>query len=217
MPRPSRAPLRLTPLEDRTAPAVYTVTDVGDSGGPGTLRSILRLAGANREDDTVYLPPGRYQLAMPNITGQDDLGFTGDLDLTEAGRTVTVVGAGAAATVIDGGGLDRVFHVLPHVTLVLAGLDLAGGQATDDGTPGAAPRTTAALGGAILNAGQIRVYECWFEFNRTESGGNFDGLGGAVYNHGTADLTDCLFTDNFAAGGPQGSGLGGAVANDGQL
>ena len=44
------------------------------------------------------------------ITGpNEDAGATGDLDITD---DLTVNGAGAGTTIIDGGALDRVFHVL---------------------------------------------------------------------------------------------------------
>ena len=56
--------------------------------------------------DRINLAPGTYTLA---IAGSDeDFGVTGDLDITD---DLTISGAGAAITVIDGGALDRVIDV----------------------------------------------------------------------------------------------------------
>ena len=65
--------------------------------------------------DVIRLPSGIHQLSIPGAG--EDLGLTGDLDVTESlGVSVVGVGAGGWAT-IDGGGLDRIFDVHPAARL----------------------------------------------------------------------------------------------------
>jgi hypothetical protein len=53
--------------------------------------------------------------------------------------------------VIDGHQLDRFFQFFPGVRVIFRNLTITGGKAQDDGTAGAAPGTTDARGGGILN------------------------------------------------------------------
>ena len=56
--------------------------------------------------DTITLPSGIYTLS---IAGADEQAAkTGDLDITD---DLTISGAVEATTIVDGGGLDRVFEV----------------------------------------------------------------------------------------------------------
>src|SRR5205085_12491643 len=54
--RPLGSRLWLCALEDRTAPAVLTVTVPGDAG-PNTLRGVVATANANGENDTITFDP----------------------------------------------------------------------------------------------------------------------------------------------------------------
>jgi CSLREA domain-containing protein len=69
-------------------------TDVCDPGGPQT---------------EIYVPAGTYALTIGGT--DEDAAATGDLDLQRKG-SISIFGAGARDTIIDGGGLDRVFHVV---------------------------------------------------------------------------------------------------------
>ena len=68
-----------------------------------TLRAAIQEANAFAGADTITLPAGMYTLSIPGPL--EDEAATGDLDITD---DLTLTGAGAANTIIDGGGLDRV-------------------------------------------------------------------------------------------------------------
>ncbi|HLN61489.1 MAG TPA: CSLREA domain-containing protein, partial [Symbiobacteriaceae bacterium] len=108
-------------------PATYTVTTTSDSTDNNTgdgvcadalgrcsLRAAVQQANAHAGDDTILLPAGTYTLSLSG--GDEQAAASGDLDILE---NLTIIGAGgnadgnASATVIDGGGIDRVFSVNP--------------------------------------------------------------------------------------------------------
>jgi CSLREA domain-containing protein len=79
-------------------------TAVGDNNAC-TLRAAIQEANAIAGANTIHVPAGTYTLS---IAGPGErAAATGDLDITD---DVTIDGAGAAATIVDGGGLDRVFN-----------------------------------------------------------------------------------------------------------
>lgn len=78
-----------------------------------TLRAAIMEANALSGPDTIILPAGTYVLTESGIN-EDDAAL-GDLDITA--DELTIVGDGAATTIIDASGLstqsrDRVFHIL---------------------------------------------------------------------------------------------------------
>jgi len=77
---------------------------------------------------TINLPAGTYTTTI-GVAGED-LNATGDFDIT---KSVAIVGAGAGATTIDGGGLDRVFHIDPvlggGLVVSISGVTIQGGNA----------------------------------------------------------------------------------------
>src|SRR6185295_1451081 len=111
-----------------------------------------------------------YNLTLANAT-QENAAATGDLDITTAIHSVTIVGGGSSgpgASIIDAAGLtsgtmhDRVFQVTGSgVTFVLQDLAIQNGQAADDGASGASTNPTAQnstrAGGGILNGAGIDI------------------------------------------------------------
>src|ERR687895_668259 len=63
-----------------------------------TLRAAIQESNALLGQDTITLPPGTYELENPSVN--EDSQTTGDHDITDS---VTIVGAGAGATIVDGG------------------------------------------------------------------------------------------------------------------
>lgn len=106
-------------MEDRALLAVFSVTTTTDvldaADGLLSLREAMIAAEANGGDDTINLPAGTYSLTLDGVenstSGLD--GTSNDLDLTNSngGQVVTIAGAGAASTIIDGGNFARHFHV----------------------------------------------------------------------------------------------------------
>lgn len=78
--------------------AILTVTDLGDSGASGQLRTLINAA---HTFDTILIPPGT--ITLTSVAG-DDQSLSGVLDISES---ITVQGAGPGLTIIDGGGDPR--------------------------------------------------------------------------------------------------------------
>ena len=92
------------------APFVVTTTADSNDGACTvslcSLRDAVIAANASGGADIITLPAGTYTLT---IGGRgEDAAATGDLDIN---NSLTINGAGAATTIVDGGGLDRVFDI----------------------------------------------------------------------------------------------------------
>src|SRR3989441_11636576 len=102
------------------AAATFTVNDTADAvdavlgdgtcataGNTCTLRAAIQEANAHTGADTIMVPAGTYLLT---ISGRgEDAAVTGDLDITD---DVTITGAGATSTIVNGNGIDRAFEIL---------------------------------------------------------------------------------------------------------
>jgi CSLREA domain-containing protein len=142
---------------------------------------------AGTGDDTITLPPGTYVLTR---TGMSETAAYFDLDITDS-NDLTIIGAGETATIVDGGGIDRVFHI--HA---------AAGQVTFLDLTIRNGRVTSEYGGGIFNQGTLRLY------NTTVSG-NSGAWGGGIANSssGQLTLTDTTVSGNIAT--EQGGGIWG--------
>src|SRR5437588_4603616 len=118
-----------------------------------TLRAAVQEANADGGSNTILVPRGYYRLRIPpspeaGAAGQDDAG-KGDLDISASLR---IRGAGARRTIIDGGGLDRVFSIAANVTASINDMTITGADATGGGTS-----KEIDMGGAIFNQGSLRL------------------------------------------------------------
>ena len=121
---------------------VTTTTDEVTVNGQCSLREAIQAAntnsavdscGAGAGYDTIVLPAGTYTLSLTGADVDDgvDTAFVsgeqayGDLDITE---TVTINGAGAATTIIDGNQVDRIIQVHLYGGLTLDGVTLRNGH-----------------------------------------------------------------------------------------
>ncbi len=95
-------------------------------GGDCTLRAAIEETNALAGADDIVLPAGIYTLTIPGPL--EDAGHTGDLDIS---GDLTINGAGQSITIIDGGGIDRVFHIpTPNVAAFVSGVTIQkGGRA----------------------------------------------------------------------------------------
>ena len=179
---------------------VNTLKDEMAVDGNCSLREAIQAANldtavdacpAGSGADTVYLPAGVYTLSIPGA-GEDN-GLTGDLDILS---DLTITGAGEGATIVDGGGLDRVFHIVGDYQVKIANLTVRNGSVKTAGLYG---------GGGILNqAGNLVVERVVLQANHVQN------LGGGIDNRGTVGVDKATFFKNPAA---EGAGL----YNDGQL
>jgi hypothetical protein len=232
--RPTR--LGLEPLEDRTVPNAFTVSNLADNG-PGSLRAAITAANANPGADVIDFAHGLGGTVA--LTG-GELGITDD---------VLVAGPGANRLAVSGSGLSRVFRIDAGAAVVMDGLTvtrgnglLRGGGIRNDGNlalsdavvsdnvvvglPGATP-SVAALGGGIYNSGTLTVLRTTFARNQSLGGPGSAGIGGAISSFSfdggppaSAVISHSTFVDNRAVGGaPGASGAGGnasggAIQND---
>jgi hypothetical protein len=184
----------LEALEDRALPSTLTVSSAADNGSSGTLRAVLAAA---QSGDTIRF--------ARQLDGQTITLTQGQLTVSE---NLSIVGPGAAALSISGGGAGRIFDVDAGVTATISGLTLTGGMATD--------------GGAVLNAGSLTLSQDLLS-NDTAQGvaggglfGDGGGRGGAVVNQAgaTLNVTFSTFSGDQALGSSGGgNAFGGAIYN----
>jgi hypothetical protein len=173
--------------------ATFVVSDFGDSGAPGQLRSLINAAAAG---DTILVPPAT--IVLTGAPG-DNANASGDLDIL---KDLTIVGAGPELTAIDGGGVDRVFQILTGVTVTISGLTVRNGS-VDPASP------VEPSGGGLLNRGALtNLVDVVVE-------GNFAGGGGGIANFaGTLALSGCTVWNNSSTGV---TANGGGLANFAKL
>ncbi|MCP4029035.1 MAG: hypothetical protein GY736_22345, partial [Sphingomonas sp.] len=126
--------------------------------------------------DEIILAAGTYLL---NQGSGDDTAHAGDLDIND---DLTITGAGARTTIIDGNGLDRVFHIKDDNTATISGITVRGGDQGNGGGIFVDTNSTLYLADAFLTG-------------NNHSGA---GSGGAIHVHGTAHLDRVLMSGNTA-------------------
>lgn len=169
------------------------VVDTG-TAGEVTLRAAIMEANALAGDDAIKLPAGTY--ALTREQAGEDLAAQGDLDIIDTSGSLIITGAGAALTIIDAQGLDRVFHVHPGAKLTLVGVTVQGGNAH-----GATPH-----GGGLENAGTLVLIDSVVRANHA------DEAGGGLDNLGDLTLTRTRVAQNTAQSGGAIQNLSGATA-----
>lgn len=163
--------------------------------GTCTLRAAIQEAN-EQGGGIINLNPGTYVLAIaPNSALP--LAATGDLDVY---GELTISGGGAAKTIVDGGGLDRVFAMQVASRVTISDITIRNGQPL----PGNA-------GGGISNYGTLTLENVTVTGNKTRSDATLgaDAPGGGIFNAATLALRNCTITGNGAAD------MGGGIHNKG--
>ncbi len=120
------------------ATAVNPVCETAAGNGVCTLRAAIQLANVpGAGPTTINLPAGNYALTIPGAG--ENAALTGDLDITSL-SPVTIIGAGAATTIIDGNNTDRIFDIIGATTVSISGVTLRNGN-------------SAAVAGGCINMG----------------------------------------------------------------
>jgi len=200
------AGIALVPCAAATADAGSIVVANQNDSGPGSLRQAIADATAGEK---VVVPAGMYRLS------------TGELAVT---KSVTVAGAGAATTIIDGQTASRVFHTTGAGNqITISGVTIQNGEAV-------APQGTVNVnGGGVLNeqatltlVDDVITSNVATAIGAVANGASGVAAGGGVYSAGTLNLVDTDVGHNLAsaAGNPGhagGSAFGGGVFSDGAL
>lgn len=155
--------------------ADITDGDCNTSANNCTLRAAIQQANAWPGHHTIVLPAGTFTLG---IAGRgNSSAATGDLDIT---GNLTIRGAGAGVTVINAGGIDRVFDIGPGVSAEISGVTITGGQV---GEPG----------GGIRSQGTLILRDSIVTANHSEPVGGPGG--GGIYHFSSSPTTLTLVLD----------------------
>ncbi len=158
------------------------------NGTSGPKLSIKNATGTVNANGTVNVANGVY-------SGVNNLNIS-------INKNMTILGESSTGTIIDAGGLGRVFTVNNGFNLIIQSLTIRNGRVSGNG-------------GAILNnGGTLTVNNTNFVNNRVSSSNND---GGAIYNTGRLTVNNGNFTGNSAMrnGGAiwSGSSLSGVTLN----
>ena len=226
------AALLLMPARVVTAPLTFTVNspadvpDVNPGNGvcetaPGndvcTLRGAIQETNANAGADTINLQANVTYL-LTRVGAADDNALNGDLDIT---NNVTIIGAGASGTIIDGNGNltgERVFHITRCAGGVtapcVAPMVSVSGVTIQHGKNSLVSGGLENGGGGIYSEGTLTLSSVTV-VNNTGIGG---ASGGGIQNKGPLTLTHSTVMNNTSTGGPAGAGAaGGGINNQGPL
>ena len=118
-----------------------------DASGLCSLRAAVMEANALSGADNIVVPAGVYRLTLSGVASE----ATGDLNLTSS---ITISGASAATTIIDGDNTFRVLDISGSASVVLRDLTIANGYVLDEA--GAGIRIT----NATLSTQRVIVSGC---------------------------------------------------------
>jgi len=197
-------------LEDRLAPANFTLNSLGDSGTgtntSGDLRYCITQANLlTGQASTITIPNSIYLNGINGSTGlpQSTILLNGT-QLPTITTQITIVGditavgfAGVPVWYVYAGGHSRVFQVGPTGNLTLENLTIQDGATTGDG-------------GAILAQGSLTLENVTVENSKAANGGGI-----AVTSGASITISSSIITDNTALGanGANATNAGAAGVN----
>jgi hypothetical protein len=183
-----------------TVNAAYDAVDASpgdgvcaDAGGACTLRAAVMETNALPGRDEISLPAGNYVLAIPGTN--EDAAATGDLDVTDQ---LTIVGAGATSSIVDGARLDRVLHLdperdpIPHPYSTPSGDRITVNISAITVRNGFDPSRLDPVGGGIKNFASLTLKDAAVSENEAVSGGG-------IWNEGDLVLTESTISANYAS------------------
>ena len=178
-------------------------------------------AGAYGSGDTINIPAGTYTTSIAGAG--ENLNASGDYDLN---RSMALLGAGAPTTIINGGGLDRVFHITGAYTVSITGVMITGGSAAGSNYPGGGVSNnggTLTVNNSIISGNTATVFNYGGGIHTAASGtlvvtnstisGNSGYGGGGVISSGPLTLTNSTVSGNTSVDNGGGIYHGGASAS----
>ena len=222
---------RLEGLEERVVLSTFKVNTFADTvavnlktgkdaSGNVSLRSAIMAANANPKSDTIILPAGTFDLTIPPTGG--DGSTNGDLDIL---ANLTIQGSTKGQTVIDGGSLDRVFHILGD-RVAISNVVIQHGRAVGEGggilnSGGTVTLTSVqlfdnvAIGCNGANGAPMAFPEALSGLTAARRWPARSGRVGAIFNEaGSLTLTNCFINTNEAIGGNGGNGGNGGFGGN---
>ena len=183
----------------RASCTAVTLASLPGPDGQTSLREAVCAANNTAGPDTItFAVNGTFALTG---AANEDNGGSGDLDIKDS---LAINGNGAANTIIDGGGIERIFDVFPSAasTFDLSNLTVQNGDTRSNSfKEGGAMYlhnnvTTTITGSRIVN--------------------NFSGANGAIENRGTLTINNSVISNNQTIPA-SGSVVGGGIRNAGAL
>ncbi len=197
--------------------STMTIASLPGPDGETSLREAICAANYESGDDTINLPEGTYPLTIietpkvppwtpkgseeelpaggiaTSMRAGENANESGDLDIT---GNLTISGAGSSTTVVDASNVnDRVFHIEGGDTVQINDITITGGHLTDG----------SARGGGIYCSADLTLQRCLVTGNTAEGGAEGGGIG--VVN-GSVTLIETTVTQNQALGKEIDDGLG---------
>ena len=159
------------------------VCETSAGNGMCTLRAAIMEANVHIGEDIISLPAATYALTIPGAN--EDLGATGDLDITDS---LTITGLGYNDTIIDAVDLgDRVLDIFLNAAEVnISGIKIQKGSVAGDG------------GGIRANAA-LTLSDVFLLMNQATN------WGGAIFSTRLLNLTNVIFQENSS--GSLGGGI----------
>jgi hypothetical protein len=172
-------------------------TSPNDSGGHISLRSAIEAANAQAGATTINVPAGTYNLTL------------GELDIAvNGGKTNTIVGAGAATTIVtQTDPTNRVFNIdfnsVGGTVVSISGITIQGGHDGADNLGGAG-----VLAGSVTSTPKdvLNLTNCWIQNNHCVTNSTQEPGGGIQMAGGDLNLTSCTFSNNSS-----GQSFGGGI------
>src|SRR5262245_28941915 len=214
-------------LEGREVPATIAVTTTADVVNPldgkVSLREAITMANATAVADVIQLKAGVYGSGIAGWF--EDANAKGDFDIT---NPLTIAGAGAAATVVDGAKLDRVFEIHGAHAVTFSGVTIRNGSilSFDERGGGIGARdgsvtllNSIVTGNEASTGGGISTENGNVTLRNSRVAGNLGAFsaGGGVYaGHGTVRLDRSILSANHAKydGGGIFAGSGAVTLTD---
>jgi hypothetical protein len=166
-------------LDAAASCAAVTLASLPGPDGQTSLREAVCAANSNAGPDVIgFSVNGTFTLTG---AANEDNGGTGDLDVKQS---LAINGNGTSNTVIDGGGIERIFDVFPSAasTFDLSALTVQNGDT----------RTAAFKeGGAIYLHNNVTTTLTGIVVQN-----NFAGANGAIESRGTLTITNSTITGN---------------------
>jgi CSLREA domain-containing protein len=200
--------------QNSASAATFTVTKIADTND-GTcnadcsLREAVVAANLHTGTDIIVVPSGTYTLTIAGSA--EDASATGDLDIA---GDITINGAGAGSTIIDGNALDRVMDILydgdSGYTVVLSGLTIQNGvRMADSDKQSAGIRSIGFLtinDSIVANNAGVGIESRYFGnlvLNNTIITGNSNpnGVGGVIANIVILDMKNSTISHNSGGWG----------------